>query len=159
MSFLKKLISRRGEQDVVFDRTMRRGPASYELYTAADAEKAKAFLLSRNVTQGLFYIEVETPLGTWGVDKDGLYLVELLPWQKDLSLAECEGQISRWPSLQAVQVASQGMMDNAVAMIRCGSCGHEWWDGIQLQNATVVRCPECKTHNQIPGGKVKVTHL
>jgi hypothetical protein len=142
--------------DVVFDREMKKGPSTYMLYTADDAEKAKEFVLSKKVTKGMYYIEVKTPDGTWGVDKDGVYLLELLPWQKDLDLAEVEGQISQWPSLHAVMVANQGLMDNALAMVQCGKCKHEWWDGIQMNEATIVRCPKCKVYNKIAGGKITI---
>lgn len=141
---------------VVFDRKMKNGPASYELYTSDDTEQAKTFLQSKNVTKDLYYLEVKTPNGTWGVDKDGIYLVNLLPWQKDLKLAECDGQISRWPTINATMVANQGLMDNAVAMICCGKCKHEWWDGIQLDKSTIVRCPKCKTYNKISGKKIHI---
>jgi len=149
------------DRGVKFDRKMKRGQATYELYTADDAEKAKKFLLSKKVTRGFYYIEVETPNGTWGIDKDGIYLVKLLPWQKDLSLGECEGQISAWPSMHAIMVASQGIMDNVVARIRCGKCKHEWWDGIRLEKATIVRCPKCQTYNKTRGGQthIHVVHV
>jgi ribosomal protein S27E len=143
-------------KNVKFDRKMERGQATYELYTADDAEKAKKFLLSKKVTRGFYYIEVKTPNGTWGIDKDGIYLVELLPWQKDLSLGECECQISSWPSMHAIMMASQGIMDNVVAEIRCGKCKHEWWDGIHLEKATIVRCPKCQTYNKTRGGQIHI---
>jgi hypothetical protein len=144
---------------VIFDRKMKRGQATYELYTADEAEKAKTFLLNKKVTRGFYYVEVETPNGHWGIDKDGIYLVELLPWQKKLSLGKCEGQISAWPSIHAITVESQGLADNSVAKIRCGKCEHEWWDAIRLQKATIVRCPKCLTHNKIRGGQINVTVL
>lgn len=144
-------------KDVTFDRKMKRDRATYELYTADDTEKAKDFLLKKKVNRKFYYVEVETPNGTWGIDKDGMYLDKLLPWQKELSLGKCEGEISKWPSIHAIMVASQGLMDNAVAGIRCGKCEHEWWDGIRLNKSSIVRCPKCKTYNKIKGGEIQVT--
>ncbi len=142
---------------VTFDRMMKRDRATYELYTADDAEKAKDFLLKKKETRKFYYVEVETPNGTWGIDKDGMYLDKLLPWQKKLSLGKCEGEISTWPSMHSIMVAGQGLMDNAVAGISCGKCLHKWWDGIRLNKSTIVRCPMCKTYNKIKGGEIQVT--
>ena len=144
-------------EDVTFDRKMKRDQATYELYKADDTEKAKDFLLKKKVTRKFYYVEVETPNGTWGIDKDGMYLDKLLPWQKKLGLGKCEGEISTWPSIHAIMVAGQGLMDNAVAGISCGKCGHKWWDGVRLNKTTIVRCPKCQTYNKIKGGQIQVT--
>ena len=68
-------------------------PSKYEVYKCDDVEIAKEFLLSKKVTQDQYYIIVETPMGNWGMDRIGLYLERLLPWQVDLSKAECEGEL------------------------------------------------------------------
>ena len=142
---------------VKFDRKMKQGLASYELYTSNDTEKAKEFLMEKKVKKDLFYIEVTTPNGTWGIDKDGLYLTKLLPWQKKINLHQCEGKIKSLPTIHACTVASQGIMDNAVAGIICGNCKNEWWDGISIKRSTIVRCPKCNFYNKIKGGQIKVS--
>jgi len=50
--------------------------------------------MTKRVDKKLYYIEVETPEGAWGMDIEGLYLVRLLPWQKNISLAKCDGYIT-----------------------------------------------------------------
>lgn len=114
-----------------------------EYYGAPSAAGARLFLSSREVTQPLYYIQVETPEGICGKDKEGLYLVELLPCQKNLSLAQCEGSYSGF-SINNVILAACDVTDNFVSNIVCGTCGHEWKDGIRFNNKTVVRRPACK---------------
>ncbi|MFG0333152.1 MAG: hypothetical protein ACF8TS_07310 [Maioricimonas sp. JB049] len=48
-------------------------PCTYHIYRAPDARTAKEFLLKNPVSQPMFYIVVETPEGSWGRDKDGIY--------------------------------------------------------------------------------------
>lgn len=139
-----------------FLKKMRRGKAAYKVYTAADAESARAFLSTKKVERPFYYVEVQTPEGDWGIDKEGLYLVELLPWQADLTLSECEGQICELPPMFNLAMAARGNVDNFVAKVRCGGCGREWMDGLRYQNATVVRCPECRKHNKVDSSSIHV---
>lgn len=122
---------------------------TYEVYQAKSAEAARSFLKSKRVEQKLYYIVVETPEGNWGVDIDGLYLEQLLPFQFDIDSAQCEGYICGMPAVTGFQYAANGFADNFVVPIRCGKCGYEWNDGIRYKNATVVRCPNCKTLNKV----------
>ncbi len=46
---------------------------TYEIYRASDAESAKEFLQSKPAPKPLYYLVVETPHGTYGRDKDGIY--------------------------------------------------------------------------------------
>lgn len=133
-----------------------KGKYTYEYYAATSAEEARLYLSFCEVTAPFYYISVETPEGTWGVDKDGLYLVELLPFQTNLSLEECEGTYTSfsWHSLSlAAQVATS---DNFIAGIICGSCKHEWEDGLRVTNKTIVKCPKCKKYNCIDTTNLKV---
>lgn len=47
--------------------------ATYETYKAANANAAKKFLAAKMVSKPLYYIVVDTPEGSWGKDKDGIY--------------------------------------------------------------------------------------
>jgi hypothetical protein len=132
-----------------------KGQYTYEYYGATSADEARLFLSSREVTQPLYYVHVETPEGVWGKDKDGLYLVELLPFQKNLSLAQCEGEHGGY-SFNGVTLAARGMADNFVCDIICGSCGNEWQDGIRYKNKTVVRCPKCRKYNSVDTDNINV---
>ena len=137
--------------------TETKGKYTYEYYAAASAEEARLFLSFCEVTKPLYYISVETPEGIWGLDKDGLYLVELLPFQTNLSLAECEGTYTSF-SWQSLSLAAQGVgANNFVAGIICGSCGHEWKDGLRVTNKTIVKCPECKKYNCVDTTNINVT--
>jgi hypothetical protein len=125
-----------------------KGKYTYEYYAASSADEARLFLSYREVTEPLYYIQVETPEGIWGLDKDGLYLVGLLPFQKNLSLSQCTGKISSINPLSiGVQMAAKGNTDNFVCGIVCGSCGCEWKDGVRLREKTVVKCPQCGKYN------------
>jgi len=46
---------------------------TYEVYTADSKEDALAFLESKSVTKGLYFIVVETPQGNWCRANGGLY--------------------------------------------------------------------------------------
>jgi hypothetical protein len=59
---------------VTYVRTDKSVDSTYEIYRAANAETAKAFLLTKQVGANKHYIMVETSEGVWAVDKLGLYL-------------------------------------------------------------------------------------
>lgn len=129
----------------------------YEVYQAADAESAKEFLQTKTVSEPNYYIVVETPEGSWGIDKEGLYLEKLLPWQTDIGLAKVKGThnpLSVKPF--SLQTAANRISDNFVIEVTCGECGQSWQDGIRYQDTTVVRCPKCKTYNSIDSGNIMV---
>lgn len=48
---------------------------TYEVYRATTKAEAEVFLSGKQVSKKLYYIEVETPEGTWGKDIDGMYKV------------------------------------------------------------------------------------
>ncbi|MBN1965064.1 MAG: hypothetical protein JW910_10475 [Anaerolineae bacterium] len=133
------------------------GNNTYEVYQGTDAESARAFLKTKTVTQPLYYVVVETPSdGNWGMDKEGLYLERLLPWQTNLSMATVTGSCNLIPDMFSLQMAARGINDNFINTIQCGSCGHEWQDGLRYKNVTVVRCPKCKTYNKIDTNNINV---
>ena len=82
-----------------FFRNLQDKNRTYELYLEDDAEIAKAWLLTKKVEKPLYYIEVKTNKGTWGMDKEGLYLTDLLPWQTNLSLVQVNGSGTGVPSM------------------------------------------------------------
>jgi hypothetical protein len=133
-----------------------KGKYSYEYYAASSAEEAKLYLSHREVTQPMYYIQVETPEGIWGLDKEGLYLVELLPFQTNLSLAQCEGKLRAHSEgyTLGMQSAVVGQADNFVCEITCGSCGFQWKDGVRFRKKTVVKCPACKKYNCVDTSEV-----
>ena len=132
-------------------KTLQDGNRTYELYIEDDAEVAKEWLLTKKVEKPNYYITIKTNQGTWGLDKEGLYLTNLLPWQTDLSLAEVEGSVIGIPSMFNIGMASRGITDNFVVRVQCGKsgCGNEWNDALRYQNPTIVRCPKCKSYNRI----------
>jgi len=132
-----------------FLRQFQKGVNSYKLYKCEDPDSARKFLMTKKVDRPKQYIHVETTEGVWGRDKEGIYLVHLLPWQKKLDLATCEGRMVEPPSKFNLQAASEGLTDNFVTTIHCGECDHEWLDGLRYQNFTVVLCPSCKTYNKV----------
>jgi hypothetical protein len=120
---------------------------TYEYYAASSADEARLFLSYREVTKPLYYIQVETPEGIWGLDRDGLYLAELLPFQKNLSLSRCTGKITSInPVSIGMQMAANGKADNFICGIACGSCGYEWQDGVFF-GKIIVKCPKCGKYN------------
>jgi phage FluMu protein Com len=131
--------------------------STYEVYKGTDAESAKTFLLTNRVTKKLYYIIVETPEGNWGMDVKGLYLERLLPWQKNIESAKCEGAFifMSWTTF-GLTVAAKGINDNFVLTVQCGKCEHKWQDGVRYQNITIVRCPKCKTLNKINTNNIHV---
>lgn len=134
---------------VVFVRKETSGQNTYETYRGPDAESAKEFLLAKEVTEPQYYVVVETPEGNWGVDRLGLYLEHLLPWQTNVEAAECEGEIHGMANIDNLTMAAKGINDCYVVTVECGSCGHEWQDAVRYQNWTAVRCPACRTLNKV----------
>jgi HEAT repeat protein len=149
---------------------------TYHLYIAADANSARAFLNKEKIDHPFEYISVETPEGIWGLDQEeGLYLVDLMPWQRDLRLAECSGElVSRGEDItdnyhfrmayeskspETEHIPTDERFNNFVGEVKCGQCGNIWQDGLAHQkvrehpvtigSTTVVRCPECKTYNLV----------
>ena len=137
----------------------KKGNSTYEGYRADTAEKARHFLSCCTVTEPLYYIVVHTPEGTWGLDREGMYLEELQPFQTDLTLAECEGSCAIFGAhmrMFNVYTTACGLTDNFADDVRCGSCGHEWVDGIRYQDKTVVRCPKCYVYNLVDSTNIQV---
>jgi hypothetical protein len=85
----------------------------YEIYSGTDCESAKEFLATQKVSQKNYFIVVETPDGNWGTDIQGLYLEQLLAWQNNLSLANCEG-IAQPYSIFGVEMAARRINDNFI---------------------------------------------
>lgn len=135
------------------------GGGTYEVYQGADPESAKEFLLTKRVNENQYYIIVETPKGNWGIDVKGLFLEHLEPWQTNLTLAECEGSISKMPDMFSLQMAAKGINDNFLASIGCGQCKHQWIDGVRYQNLTIVRCPNCKKYNKVDSQRFDVVFV
>lgn len=141
----------------VFDRKVQYENGSiYEYYKGIEPESAKQFLASKMVSQAQYYIIVKTPDGNWGIDKEGLYLEQLLPWQKDIKTFDCEGTVEGAFSQFGLICAAKGLSDNFVMNVRCGKCNHVWTDGIGYNLITIVRCPHCKTENRIDSTNIKV---
>jgi hypothetical protein len=135
----------------------RTNPAgTYEDYRGTDAESAKEFLLTKKTSLPKYYIRVETPEGNWGMDKEGLYLERLLPWQLNVSSGTVEGRHGLPGTMFGVIMTKKGIVDNFVVEISCGKCGHEWQDGVRYQNTTVVKCPNCKTLNKVDSTNITV---
>lgn len=134
------------------------GGKTYEMYEHDDVEQAKAWLATRTVAQPLYYITVRTPQGTWGMDKDGIWLASLLPWQTNLALAKLSGSIQGTPSMAGVQYAAKKISDNFVVDVACGdpACGNVWQDGVRYGGETVVRCPKCKAFSRIDSSHIVV---
>jgi ssDNA-binding Zn-finger/Zn-ribbon topoisomerase 1 len=138
-----------------FLRKEQKGNSTYEIYKAGDPETAKAFLATKRVDKPLYYIIVETDEGNWGIDVKGIYLERLLPWQKEIGSAQCEGHVARFPDTFGLQLAAKGINDNFVAVVKCGKCEHEWSDGLRYQNVTIVRCPKCRSLNKVDSANYK----
>lgn len=123
--------------------------ATYEIYAADHAEAAKGFLLSLHVDRENYYVMVETPEGTWGLDRLGLYLERLLPFQVDPSAAGYDGRICSMPDPAGLEMAANGINESFVIKVDCGKCQHQWMDAVRYQQVTVVRCPACKALSRI----------
>ena len=146
--FSKKKNNKSTSQPVFISKRMVR-TSIYETYKADDTEVAKAFLLQKKVEEKQYFIVVETPNGNWGMDRVGLYLEKLLPWQTDMSLAKCKGVAHHPTVVENSHMAARKIIDNYVTKITCGQCAHEWDDGVRYQDFTVVQCPNCKTCNKV----------
>lgn len=133
------------------------GDATYEIYKGTDAESAKTFLMTKRIDFKLYYFVVETPEGNWGMDMEGLYLEQILPWQTDIGSAESDGNIIpvSWSDFSLVW-AARGQNDNFIAKVQCGKCEHQWQDGIRYKSFTVVRCPKCKTLNKVNSNNIEI---
>lgn len=137
--------------------SLRKDGSQYIVFKGSDTEKAKQYLLeAHKVTERLFYYVVETPNGNWGKDIDGLYLENLLPWQRDTAAAECSGVVVDLGNTTGVVAAARGLGDNFVATVRCGKCSHEWYDGLRYQDVTAVRCPSCAVLSRVDSGGIVV---
>ena len=133
------------------------GQASYLTLAGSDAERAKAFLGNEFVDRELYYIVVETPDGTWGLDIEGLYLEQLRPWQLDTGSAEYEVPAGSFAgNSHGAELAKLGRVDNFLVWIGCGRCAHRWADGVRYQNRTLTRCPSCGAKNLVDSSNVEV---
>jgi hypothetical protein len=168
MSLLEKLFGKKKEttspsgtkiKQPKFIRNEKTQGGTYEIYKGKNAESAKEFLMTKRVDEQQYYIVVETPEGNWGLDVKGLYLERLLPFQKDVSSAECEGNTCSMPDMFGLQMAAKQINDNFIVNIECGKCKHQWPDGLRYQDITVVRCPKCKTLNKIDSSNFSVVHI
>lgn len=131
----------------------------YEIYRAAKAKTAREFLSTKSVTEPLYYIVCETEEGTWGLDKAGLYLEYLLPWQTDTSRYDCDGRSASTAmsySHFSLHEAARGQKDNFVMRITCGRCAVEWYDGVRYNNRTICKCPQCGSRNRVDSTNIKV---
>jgi hypothetical protein len=144
-------------QEPRFFKMLQNGNQTYELYDGDDPETARQFLLKKTVEKPLYYIQVKTNEGTWGMDKEGLFLTNLLPWQANLSLAQSDGEMVGFPSMFNVGMAARGNADNFVVEVQCGQegCGFIWWDALRYQKETIVRCPKCKSYNLVDSSSVE----
>jgi len=152
MAFFDKFFKKSGHstsKEVRFDRKEIIQDATYEIYKAQDAESAKLFLSTKNTDIGMYFIVVETPEGNWGLDKYGLYLEHLLPFQLYTDKAECKGSICSTPNMAGLEMAANGINESFVNKIECGKCKYQWTDAVRYQNETAVRCPKCKTINVV----------
>ncbi|MET8649877.1 hypothetical protein [Nocardia aurea] len=137
--------------------------ARYIIFRAHDADRAKRFLLDDLIVdKRLTYFIVETPEGNWGTDIDGLFLENLLPWQRDVDAAEYTAPIITVPSVGNPSggfiSASKGTVDNYTVELECGRCQTHWWDGIRYRDLTAVRCPACRSRNRVDSHDYVVTH-
>jgi hypothetical protein len=133
----------------------------YEIYKGASPAVARAFLKTKKVEKQYYYIMVETPDGNWGLDKEGLFLEHLEPWQISLiNSADCQGHLlgMSWSSF-GLEMAARGLNDNFVCDIECGKCKQRWTDGIRYRNTTAVRCPGCRAVNRVDSGNVEVAFI
>jgi hypothetical protein len=137
----------------------RPGNPTYEDYECNDVELAKEFLMTKSVDREQYYVTVKTPMGIWGMDIKGLYKERLLPWQTDISSAEIEGHTLGMADSFSLQMAAMGRNDNFVISVECGSCGHNWMEGVRYQNWTVVECPHCHKRNKVSSHNYKVAFV
>lgn len=137
--------------------SLRNASGTYYVFRGSDTEKAKQYLRDEiDVVRELTYYVVETPNGNWGKDIDGLYLENLLPWQRNVAAADHKGDIIGVVTGAAGFVAiDNGSGDNFIVGVRCGNCEHEWEDGVRYQSFTAVRCPSCAALNSIDSRGIK----
>lgn len=121
---------------------------TYEYYRAESVAAAKAFLEKKVVDLPLYYVMVRTPKGTWGRDKDGMFLESLAAFQKDLTLRECDAQTAMLPErMMDLELCARGISDNYLLSLTCGVCGGAWKDGVGYRKRTIVQCPHCGRYN------------
>ncbi len=127
------------QQEPEFFKKVTEGNKTYELYLWDDPEPSRQWLMTKEVTKPLYYIQVKTEQGVWGIDTEGLFLTNLLPWQTNLALAKQEGGITGMPSMVSVGSAVKGIADHFVIEVQCGSegCGYSWMDG--TRSAGILR--------------------
>jgi phage FluMu protein Com len=145
-------------KDPVFQKKDIRGDGTvYEIYSVQDLESAKQFLSRQKVTKPIDYIIVETPNGSWGLDINGIYLEQLLPWQMNISSYDTDGKLipMSWNEL-GLKHAAMGISDNFTLQVTCGKCNSKWLDGVRYQNDTIVQCPQCKAKNRINTKNISV---
>jgi hypothetical protein len=130
---------------------------TYELFTWGDPESSRQWLLTKKVVEPFYYIQVKTDQGVWGIDKEGLFLTNLLPWQTNLALAKHQGEITGLPNAFNLSMAVEGIADNFVIEVQCGKkdCAYRWMDGIRYQDKTIVRCPKCKEYTLIDSSPIR----
>jgi hypothetical protein len=152
----ERAIMMTGKQPEFF-KNLEQDGRTYEMYMWEDPQAARLWLMEKTVDKPLHYITIKTDQGVWGVDKDGLYLANLLPWQTNLSLAKQTGQITGIPAMASLASAVNNIADNFIAHVQCGNtkCEFIWQDGLRYQNKTVVRCPECKEYSLIDSSNVR----
>jgi hypothetical protein len=127
----------------------RPGNPTYEEYKCDDTELAKEFLITKLVDKEQYFVIVQTPMGTWGMDIKGLYKERLLPWQTDITSVEVEGVAVGIPDPYGLEIAARGTSDNFVISVICGNCDLCWIEGLRYQNWTVIKCPKCQKRNKI----------
>lgn len=145
------------------DHIKRTATARFIVFRAPDADQVKRFLLDDlTVDMAVTYFVVETPDGNWCKDIDGLYLENLLPWQRDIAAAEYVARIITLPAFGhpsgSFLSASQGIMDNFTVEVKCGRCQAQWWDGVRYADFTAVRCPACRSLNRVDSRGYTATH-
>lgn len=121
---------------------------TYEDYSAKSAEEARYFLEQTIVSAPLYYVMVHTSEGDWGKDKDGIFLSQLVGYQRDLSLRQCDAKIALIPErMLELQLAANKVIDNYLLSVTCGICGYGWIDGVGYRTKTIIRCPDCGRYN------------
>ena len=88
-----------------------------KIYSAPNREAAVAFLRDQNITEGLLYIEVETPSGIFGIDRMGKIYDS---GGMQLQQAPSESEISDWKALSEAfhDAAESGDLEKVKAMLK-----------------------------------------
>ena len=68
-----RLLGDRAHARVRFKKKSQQRANTYEFNSARSKDEAFTFLRSKTVLPRLYYIVVETPEGSWGLDVDGIY--------------------------------------------------------------------------------------